>query len=200
MELIKPGLDEPEAESRPSKQVALLESAALRKVLASDNFWEFGEFMEETEFFKEEIVIWWSSWQSRMVPFCDSTRFEEKRLFVSFSDWEIAVCNVWKRKLRMSEVKLWMEIESFKELRHEFGYGVDLQKDLMEEEIWWRFWVVVEEEDEWDWGVGVLLLLQLGVEIKIDSRRKKVNVNENELDLDMGVAITTTLWRYALWF
>lgn len=93
MELMSAGLEGPDAESRPSKQVALLVIAPLRKALASATLLESGVVLIlETDFFKQETVICCNSLQSWSVPFCFSTMLEwalEKR-FESFPASDIA--------------------------------------------------------------------------------------------------------------
>ena len=71
------GIRGPDAECRPSKQVFLLVRAAVRKALASANFWESrAELILDSDFFREDIVIWWRSLQSWKAPLCFSMIFE----------------------------------------------------------------------------------------------------------------------------
>lgn len=144
-EEISEGFSEPVAEFRPSKQVILFVKAALRKVLASVNFLESGGLMtREMDFFKEDSVIWCSSLQSWMVPRCFSTRLEFPDLTKrseSFSDSDMAVFRVWRRKTRVFGL-MFMERLSFSESKQEWGNGVELQKLLMDER--WNCETVVE--------------------------------------------------------
>lgn len=129
------GFRGPEADSRPSKHVFLLVTAADRKAPASANLFEEEEdevvVSLESDFFNEERVIWWSSLQSWMVPFCFSmilpSVFDKKgnsltpSLMANWRDW------------RTTLTLMFMEIDSFKESKQTSGYGVDLQTDLIRE-------------------------------------------------------------------
>lgn len=54
-----------------------------------------------------------------------------------------------------------MEIESFKESKQTSGYGVDLQKDLMEDKWGLRELVVEEEEEEELWRALVVVVKKI---------------------------------------
>ncbi|CAL5390418.1 unnamed protein product [Camellia sinensis] len=76
MEFTRVGFRGPDAKSRPSKQVFLLVRAALRKVLASASFWVLAELTLDTDFCRQDTVIWWRSLQSWTAPLCFSMLLE----------------------------------------------------------------------------------------------------------------------------
>lgn len=126
-ELTSFGFRGPEAESRPSKQVFLFVRAALRYAFASASFLELVERTRATDLCKDDSVIWWSSLQSWTVPLCFSTMLLDcpavERRLESFPDSEMAVLRDWRRKVRMLG-PIFMEMESFNELKQTSGYGV----------------------------------------------------------------------------
>lgn len=58
--------------------------------------------------------------------------WEEERRGMRLVASEMAVLRLWRMKERMEGLML-MEMESFRELKQESGYGVEWQRDLMVE-------------------------------------------------------------------
>lgn len=135
MEFTRTGFKGPDAESRPSKHVFLFVRAALRYALASASFRRSAALIRDTDLCKEDNVIWWSSLQSCMVPLCFSIMLKcqlaSKNRLESFSDSDIAIWRVCRRYVMMFGL-IFIDIESFNESKQTSGYGVVLQKDLME--------------------------------------------------------------------
>lgn len=115
----------PEAEERPSRQVALLERAAERRVRASESL---EDLTLRGDFCRERRVTLWRSWQSWRDPLWVSTIGVVRRIEESLVASVMAVSRDWRRKVR--RVKGVMVIvgrrEGVKVFMHVFGYGVVL--------------------------------------------------------------------------
>uniref|UniRef100_A0A7C9DQG3 Uncharacterized protein n=1 Tax=Opuntia streptacantha TaxID=393608 RepID=A0A7C9DQG3_OPUST len=125
MELTRVCFRGPEVEARPSRQVALLVRAPLRRALASATL---DDLSLDTDFWRASTETWCKSLQSWSDPLCFSMRSEDVVVAStdeSFVASSTAAPSEWRRKLRRFG-SMSMEMESFNVLKQTSGYGVVL--------------------------------------------------------------------------